>query len=150
MRAEIQTSAERPTAVVVVWCREETCWVRCTVRKTQASGPRLIASDVAAKRCSERAIIESTRVGVLRVSLCDLTAASVPYSSVVYECVPTERCSPSALLLASRPEPAPADCNLTTERRAARRPRVGREATSLYSCVANELIDRSAAVCCRG
>ena len=47
------------------------------------------------------------------------------YSSVVYEYVSTERCVPSALLLISRPEPAPADCSLATERRAARRPASG-------------------------
>ena len=57
---------------------------------------------------------------------------------------------PSVLLLVSRPEPAPADCSLVTEGRTARRPRVGREVTSLYSCVTIQLIDRSAAVCCRG
>ena len=54
------------------------------------------------------------------------------YSRVVY--VSAERCAPSALLLVSRPEPAPADSSLAMERRAARRPCVGREATSLYSC----------------
>ena len=50
---------------------------------------------------------------------------------VVYEYVYTKRCAPSALLLVSRRAPAPADCSLATERRAARRPHVGREATSL-------------------
>ena len=48
---------------------------------------------------------------------------------------PTERCAPSSLLLVSRPEPAPAGCRLTTERRAAHRLRAGCEATSLYCCV---------------
>jgi len=56
-------------------------------------------------------------------------------TSIVYEYVSTERCAPSALPLVSRPEPAPAGCSLATERRAARRLRVGCEATSLYSCV---------------
>ena len=36
-----------------------------------------------------------------------LTAAA---AAVVYEYVSTDRCAPSALLLVSRPEPAPADC----------------------------------------
>ena len=39
----------RPTAAVVVWHREETRWVRCTARRTQASGPRFTASGLAAK-----------------------------------------------------------------------------------------------------
>ena len=39
----------RPTAVVVVWRREETCWGRCTAHRTQASEPGLAASDLAAK-----------------------------------------------------------------------------------------------------
>ena len=41
------------------------------------------------------------------------------YSSAVYEYsyVSTERCVPSALLLVSRPEPAPDDCSLATEGR---------------------------------
>ena len=72
------------------------------------------------------------------------------YSGLVHEYISTERCAPSAPLLVPRPEAA---CSLATERRAARQPRVGREATSLYSCVTiptHRLIDRSAAVCCRG
>ena len=56
-------------------------------------------------------------------------------TSIVYEYVSLERCAPSALPLVSWPEPAPAGCSLTTERRAARRLRVGCKATSLYSCV---------------
>ena len=50
---------------------------------------------------------------------------------------------PSALLLVSGREPAPADCSLATERHAARRMRVGRETTSLYSCVLFQLVDRA-------
>ena len=58
---------------------------------------------------------------------------------------------PSALLLVSRPEPAPGDCSLATEGRPPRRPSVGREATSLYRSVTVQLIDRSAvANCCHG
>ena len=68
---------------------------------------------------------------------------------VVYEYVSTERCAPSALLLVSRSKPAPVDCCiLATARRAACCPRVGREATTVYSCVTIQLIDRSAAACC--
>ena len=52
--------------------------------------------------------------------------------------------------MVSRPDPAPADCSLATERRAARRQRVGREATPLYNCLAIQLINRSAAACRRG
>ena len=54
------------------------------------------------------------------------------------------RCAPGVLLLVSRPTPT--ECSLATERRAASRPLVGREATSLYSCVTIQLIDRCAAV----
>ena len=44
----------------------------------------------------------------------------------VYEYVPTQRCAPSALLfIYCRAEPAPADCSLITERRAARGVQVG-------------------------
>ena len=45
----------RPTAVFVVWRREEPCWVRCPARRTQASEPRLTAFGLAAKRRGERA-----------------------------------------------------------------------------------------------
>ena len=55
-------------------------------------------------------------------------------AAVVYKYVSTEKCAPSALLSISRPEPAPADCTLATERRVAHRPRVGRKATS-YTAV---------------
>ena len=49
----------------------------------------------------------------------DLAAATAVLVRV-YEYVSTERWAPSALLLISRPEPAPADCGLATERRADR------------------------------
>ena len=39
--------------MVVVRCREETRWVRCTARKTQASEPTLTAFGLAAKRRAE-------------------------------------------------------------------------------------------------
>ena len=55
---------------------------------------------------------------------------------------------PSALLSVSRPEPAPGDCSLATQGRAARRPSFGREATSLYRFVTIQLIDRSVAAVC--
>ena len=73
--------------------------------------------------------LESTCLGIFYFTMWLIAG------SVVYEYVFTEGCAPSALLLVSRPEPALADCSLATERRAARQPRVGREATSLYSCV---------------
>ena len=97
-------------------------------------------------------LAESTCLGVFvllhNVTHCCCCAAA----AVVYEYVSTERCAPSALLLVSRPKPAPADfcCGLATERCAARGPSVGREATTLYSCVTIQLIDISAAVCCGG
>ena len=71
-------------------------------------------------------------------------------ADLVYEYVPAERCTPSALLFVSRPETSAADCSLATERCAARRLHVGRDATSLSSCVTIQLIDRSAAACSRG
>ena len=57
--------------------------------------------------------------------------------------------------MVSRPEPAPSESNHGETRRppTARRVRsnvVGCEATSLYSCVTIQLIDRSAAACCPG
>ena len=55
---------------------------------------------------------------------------------------------PSALLLVYRPKPAPGDCSAATERRAARRPSVGREGTSLYCSVTILFIDRSVADVC--
>ena len=76
-----------------------------------------------------------------------LTAAA---AAADYEYVSMERCAPSVLLLVSRAEPAPAHCSLATERRASRRPRVGRGATSLYRRVTIQLVDRSAVACCRG
>ena len=42
-RAQTRANAETNSPVVVVWCREETCWVRCTARRTQASEPTLTA-----------------------------------------------------------------------------------------------------------
>ena len=42
--------------VAVVWCREETRWVRCTARRTQASEPTPTAFlwSLAAERRAER------------------------------------------------------------------------------------------------
>ena len=130
--------------LLLVWRREETRRVRCTARRTQASEPTLNAFGLAPKRRAECA----------RVSL---SWYFVPVFHNVTDCF---YCSlrkrihgegaPSALLLVSRPEPAPVDCSLATERRAVRRPRVGREATSLYSCVTTQLIDRSASASCCG
>ena len=71
-------------------------------------------------------------------------------ATVVYEYVSAERCALSELLLVARPEPARANCSLATEKRAAHRLRVGWEATSLFSCVTIQLINRFAAACCRG
>ena len=43
MRAQTRANAETNCcSVVVVWCREETRWVRCTARRTQASDPTLV------------------------------------------------------------------------------------------------------------
>ena len=88
-------------------------------------------------------VLESTSPGILcflqNVTDCWLLLY------VVYEYVSTEKYAPSALLLVSRPEPGPADCSLATERRAACRLRVGREATSICSYVTIHLIDRSGA-----
>ena len=105
----------RPTAVLVVWRREDTRWVRCTARRTQVSELRLTVSGLAAKRRGECARVN---LSIFCVSQCDCLL--LLYSSVVYEYVSTERRVPSALLLVSRPEPAPADCSLATERRADR------------------------------
>ena len=81
-----------------------------------------------------------------------LSAATAAAAAVVvvYEYISTERCAPSSLVLISKPELAPADCSLASERRAARRLRVGRDATSRYSCVTIRIIDCSAAACCCG
>ena len=89
---------------------EETHRVRCTVRRTQASEPTLTGSGLAAERHAESFCL---------CTLC-LTMRLTAASAVVYDYVSTERCPPSALLLVSRPEPAPADCSLATERRAGR------------------------------
>ena len=51
----------RPTAVVVVWWREETRWVRCTARRTGASEPTRSAL-VFGLEAERRA--ESTRLGI--------------------------------------------------------------------------------------
>ena len=81
---------------------------------------------------------------ILRAVSSPAPAAAVVYQ--VYQYVPTQRCPPSALLLVSRPEPAPSDCSLATDRRATRRLRVGCDATWLYNCcVATQLVDRSGA-----
>ena len=88
--------------------------------------------------------LESTCLGILYFDAMRLTAAA----AVVYEYVSTERCAPGALLFVSRPEPAPADCSLATERRSARRLRVGRDATSPSRWVTAQLTDRFAAACC--
>ena len=69
-------------------------------------------------------------------------------AEVADEYVSTERSAPRALLFVSRPEPAPVDCSLVTERRAARRLRVGCGATSLHNCATTQVINRSAAACC--
>ena len=53
---------------------------------------------------------------VFWVPFCDLLLLLLK----LYSYVSTERCGPSGLLLVSRPEPAPGDCSLVTERCAAR------------------------------
>ena len=45
----------RPTAVIVVWSRDETRWVRCTARRIQASETKLNAFGLAAKRRADYA-----------------------------------------------------------------------------------------------
>ena len=134
-----ETNAEIPTSVVVIWRREETRWVCHSVRRTQTFEPTLSAFHLAAKR----------RVECARVNLYSLFVSVLTAVFVVYEYVSRERYAPSALRLVFRPEPAPADCTLSPERRAARRSRVGRAATELYSCVTTQVIDRSAAASCR-
>ena len=155
MRAEIRATP-RLTAVVVVWPRKETRWVRCTARRTQASEPTLTAfawfggEETRRAECATKVNLScyftpGTSVCRNVTDCCSCFCCSLPG----YEFVPTERCAPSAHLLVSRPEPAPANCcSLATERRTARR--LGREATSLYSCVAIQLINCSAAARCRG
>ena len=113
---------------------------RCTACRAQALEPTLTASGLAAKRRAECFRVNLSFTIYTYCGTMRLTAAAV-----VYEYVSSERYSPSAPLLISRPEPAPADCSLATERRATRRRCGGRDATSLSSCVSNQLIDR---FCC--
>ena len=54
-----------PIGVVVVWRREETHRVPCTVRRTQASEPTLTASGLAARDMPSALLIESTCLGPL-------------------------------------------------------------------------------------
>ena len=76
--------------------------------------------------------LESTCLRVLCFTIWLAAAAGVQQKSVVYEYVSTERLAPSVFLLVSRPDLGPTDCSLAKERRAARRPCVGRETTSEY------------------
>ena len=105
----------RLTAVVVVWCREEPRWVRCTARKTQASEPTLTAFVLAAKRRAECARVNLSWYfapvfhDVTDCCCCSLRVRT--HGEVGAECA-------SLGLLVSRP--ALADCNLATERRAGR------------------------------
>ena len=136
--------APRPTAVFVVWRREKTRWVRCPARRTQAPEPRLTVSGLAAKRRRECARANLSWYLVFHFvtdCCCCCTAVGVVYE---YSYVSAKRCVPSALLLVSRSKPAPGDCSLATEGRAARRPSVGREATSL----AHHPTHRSFCRCC--
>ena len=106
----------RPTAVVVWSSAAKRRWVRCAARRIQASEPTLTAFNLATKRRAECAT--SQPVLMFCISQRDLTAAGG--AAAVYEYAPTDWCAPSALLLVSRSEPAPADCGLATERRADR------------------------------
>ena len=65
----------RPTALVVVWRREEARRLRCTVRRTQTSEPTLTASGLAARRHAERAYIEVSCPGISYFTI-SLTAAA--------------------------------------------------------------------------
>ena len=60
-------AAPKPSAVLVVWRCEETHWVRCAARWTQASEPTLSAFCRAAKRRAEcaRVNLSSSLVPVL-------------------------------------------------------------------------------------
>ena len=77
--------------------------------------------------------VECAKKGQLALVFCTYFTMKLTAAAVSYEYVSTERCTPSGRPLVSRPEPAPGGCSLAAERRAARRPRVGREAMSLYS-----------------
>ena len=79
--------------------------------------------------------LESTSLGILYFTM-GLTAAAAAVR--VYENVFTERCAPSALLLVVWPR---RDAPFADRR-------VGREATSLYSCVTTQLTDRFSAAAC--
>ena len=111
----------RPTAVLVVWRHEETRWVRCPARRTQASELRLTGPVLTAKKSGECARV-------------NLSWYVVPHFVTVYKYLSTGRYVPSALLLVSRPQPPQADCSLATEGRAARRPHVGRSNAAIQLC----------------
>ena len=99
----------RPTAVGVVWWREETRWVRCTARRTPASEPTLTAFlwSGDGETCRVNLSWYFVLHNVIDCCCCCCCAAA---AAVIHEYVATERCAPSALLLVSSPKPAPADC----------------------------------------
>ena len=119
--------------------------VRHHVPAATLCAPRYAAAAAAAAVAAASAAAAAAAVAASAAA-----AAAAAAAAVVYEQISTDRCATRALLLVSRLEPAPADCSLATETRAARRSRVGREATSLYSCVTIQLIERSAASCRHG
>ena len=116
--------------------------MRCAACRSQASELTLTSSGLAAKKYAECARVNLFLCFVFRHDVTDCCCS-------LRVRISTERCAPGVLLLVYRPEPGPAD-SLATERRAARRRYVGRDATSLYSSVTIQLINRSAAACCRG
>ena len=69
----------RPTAVVVVWRREETRWAHCAARRIPASEPTLTALGLAAKRPAECARVNLSWHSVPVFTMCLTAAAAVVY-----------------------------------------------------------------------
>ena len=84
----------------------------CTGRRTQAPDPTLTASGLATKRCASQSVLVFLYFDTTKHPS---PARSLSDAAVVDEAVSMKGCAPSALLSVSTPEPAPADCCLTTE-----------------------------------